>query len=110
MNSFLQQNSKFGSPYAKYNNNNIQYEIYRTNSFNNEVNFPFSGYVNGGRAAFGMHSLYYNQTTNRVEEKSPNPFSTQDFSLALNKAVLILKTLQLKMDYLIWYLTLMILM
>tara|TARA_R110000868_G_scaffold115478_3_gene308346 strand:- start:23183 stop:26713 length:3531 start_codon:yes stop_codon:yes gene_type:complete len=78
MNSFLQQNSKFGSPYAKYNNNNIQYEIYRTNSFNNEVNFPFSGYVNGGRAAYGMHSLYYNQTTNRVEEKSPNPFSVVD--------------------------------
>ena len=78
MNSFLQQNSKFGSPYAKANNNNVQYEIYRTNSLNNEINYPFTGYVNGARAAFGMHSLYYNQTTNIVDEKIPDPFGVLD--------------------------------
>jgi hypothetical protein len=78
MNSFLQQNSKFGSPYAKANNNNVQYEIYRTNSLNNEINYPFTGYVNGARATFGMHSLYYNQTANIVDEKTPDPFSVID--------------------------------
>jgi hypothetical protein len=78
MNSFLQQNSKFGSPYAKTNNNNVQYEIYRTNSLNNEINYPFTGYVNGARAPFGMHSLYYNQTTNAVDEKIPDPFGVLD--------------------------------
>ena len=78
MNSFLQQNSKFGSPYAKTNNNNVQYEIYRTNSLNNEINYPFTGYVNGARAPFGMHSLYYNQTTNVVDEKIPDPFGVLD--------------------------------
>lgn len=78
MNSFLQQNSKFGSPYAKANNNNVQYDIYRTNSINNEINYPFTGYVNGARAPFGMHSLYYNQTNNIVEEKIPDPFGVID--------------------------------
>lgn len=78
MNSFLQQNSKFGSPYAKANNNNVQYEIYRTNSTSNEINYPFSGYVNGARASFGMHSLYYNQTSNTVDEKDPDPFGVID--------------------------------
>jgi hypothetical protein len=78
MNSFLQQNSKFGSPYAKTNNNNVQYEIYRTNSLNNEINYPFNGYINGARAPFGMHSLYYNQNTNTVDEKDPNPFGVLD--------------------------------
>lgn len=79
MNSFLQQNSKFGSPYAKATNNNVQYEIYRTNSDNNEINYPFTGFVNGARAPFGMHSLYYNQSLNIVEEKEPDPFSVIDF-------------------------------
>ena len=78
MNSFLQQNSKFGSPYAKANNNNVQYEIYRTNSDNNEINYPFTGYVNGARAPFGMHSLYYNQNSNTVDEKDPDPFGVID--------------------------------
>lgn len=78
INSFLQQNSKFGSPYSKYTSNNVQYEIYRTNSSNNEINYPFTGYVNGSRATFGMHSLYYNQALGRIEEKTPDPFSVID--------------------------------
>lgn len=73
MNSIFQSSSQFGSPFAKFKSNNIQNEIYRTNSTNSEVVFNFSNSVNGTRAPFTTHSVYYNQNLGRLEEKEPNP-------------------------------------
>ena len=79
MNAVLQSNSQFGQPFAKYtDSNNVSNEIYRTNSLNNEIVFDFTGKVNGGRATFGAHSVYYNQTLNKLEEKAPNPYGVVD--------------------------------
>lgn len=78
MNSVLQENNLFGTPFAKFNKNNIQNEIYRTNSTSNNVVFDFSGNVLGGRANFNVHSVYYNQTLDRLEEKEPDPNGVLD--------------------------------
>lgn len=79
MNSILQANSQFGQPFAKFtDSNSVQNEIYRTNSTNNDIVYDFSGKVNGARASFGAHSVYYNQNLGRLEEKTPNPSSVID--------------------------------
>ena len=80
MNSILQSNSQFGQPFDKFtDSNNIRNEIYRTNSTNNDVVFDFTGTVNGARANFTAHSVYYNQSLNKLEEKTPNPYGVLDF-------------------------------
>jgi len=80
MNSVLQSNSQFGQPFAKFtDSNNVRNEIYRTNSLDNDVVYEFSGTVNGGRATFGAHSVYYNQDLGKLEEKAPNPYGVIDF-------------------------------
>jgi hypothetical protein len=79
MNAVFQTNSKFGAPYAKFtDSNNVRNEIYRTNSLLTEPTFSFSGKVSGARATFDMHSVYYNQTLNKLEEKAPNPYGVLD--------------------------------
>lgn len=79
INSVLQSNSKFGQPFDKFiDRNNIRNEIYRTNSINNDVVYSFSGKVNGGRATFGAHSVYYNKDLGKLEEKTPDPYSVID--------------------------------
>jgi hypothetical protein len=78
MNSIFQSSSQFGSPYAKYTFNNIQNEIYRTKSVDNDVTYSFSSNVNGSKAAFNLHSVYYNQETGVIEERRPEPFAPLD--------------------------------
>jgi len=80
MNSILQSNSQFGQPFDKFtDSNNIRNEIYRTSSVDNDVVFDFTGTVNGARANFTAHSVYYNQSLNKLEEKTPNPYGVLDF-------------------------------
>lgn len=78
MNAIFQSSSQFGSPYSRFKRNNILNEIYRTKSIDNDVAYSFSNTVNGTRASFSLHSLYYNQSLSRIEEKTPNPYSTID--------------------------------
>ena len=78
MNAIFQSSSQFGSPYAKFISNNVQNEVYRTNSTSNEVSKTFNGNINGSRATFSMHSVYYNQTLKRLEEKTPDPYGVLD--------------------------------
>lgn len=78
MNSIFQSSSQFGSPFARFLSNGITNEIYKTNSINNRVNYEFSNRITNARATFGIHSVYYNQNAGRLEEKTPNPYSTVD--------------------------------
>lgn len=79
MNSIMQTSSKIGSPFARYTENNVVNEIYRTNSFQNDVTQSFSSIVNGSRINFDIHSVYYNQNSNLIEEKTPDPYGYIDF-------------------------------
>lgn len=78
MNAVFQTSSRFGSPFAKFISNGITNEIYKTNSINNQVNYDFNNRINNTRATFGIHSVYYNQNAQRLEEKTPNPYSSID--------------------------------
>lgn len=78
MNSIFQNSSQFGSPFAKYSDDNVTNEVYRTNSVDNEVTYSFSSTVNGAKAAFNLHSVYFNQETEIIEERRPEPFSPLD--------------------------------
>jgi len=78
MNAIFQSNSRFGSPYAKFTKDGIINEIYRTNSANNTNSQTFTGNVNGRSATFSLHSVNYNQTTNTLTEKNPDPYGVID--------------------------------
>ena len=78
MNAIFQASSQFGSPFAKFVSNNITNEIYRTKSSKSTVTKNFSGLINGARSNFDMHSVYYNQNLNRLEEKTPDPYGVLD--------------------------------
>ena len=78
MNNIFQSSSQFGSPFARFSSNNVKNEVYRTNSTSTDVTLPFNGILSGQRAAFTAHSVYYNQTLNRIEEKTPNPYGVFD--------------------------------
>ena len=78
MNSIFQSSNRFGSPFAKFTKNNVQYEIYRTNSSNNDVIKEFSGIIDSGRTSFTAHSISYDQARNKLEEKIPDPYGVYD--------------------------------
>ena len=78
MNSIFISSNQFGTPYSKFTRDGITNEIYRTKSTNAEPSKEFNGSISGSRATFGAHSVYYNSMLNRIQEKTPNPYSALD--------------------------------
>ncbi len=73
MNSMFGSSNQFGTPFSRSVRDGITNEIYRTSSTNAEPSYEFNGSISGSRAVFGAHSLYLNSSTNRIQEKTPDP-------------------------------------
>ena len=78
MNSMFNNSNQFGTPFSKGVRDGITNEIYRTTSIGAEPSSEFNANINGTRSTFGAHSLYYNSSLNRIQEKTPNPYSALD--------------------------------
>jgi len=78
MNSIFQNSNQFGAPHSKFTRNGTTNEVYRTKSVNTPVNYAFNGNIAGARSTFGIHSVYYNETLNRLQEKTPDPYGALD--------------------------------
>ena len=79
MNAIFQSSSQFGSPFSSFTNAGVVNEIYRTNSTNNTTERNFSNIINGATASFSFYSPSYNQISNTLTEKTPDPYAVFDF-------------------------------
>jgi len=78
MNSIFAGSNQFGTPFSRSVRDGISNEIYRTTSIGAEPSYEFNANISGTRAVFGAHSLYYNTNSNRIQEKTPDPFGALD--------------------------------
>ena len=78
MNSIFAGSNQFGTPFSRSVRDGITNEIYRTTSIGAEPSYEFNANISGTRAVFGAHSLYYNTNSNRIQEKTPDPFGALD--------------------------------
>lgn len=78
MNSIFQSSSQFGSPYSSFNTTGVTNEIYRTNSTANTAERNFSNKVNGSSSSFSFYSPEFNNTTQTLVEKTPDPYAVVD--------------------------------
>ncbi len=79
MNAIFQSSSQFGSPFSSFSTPGITNEIYRTNSTSNTAERNFSNTVNGAQTTFSFYSPEFNNTTQTLVEKTPDPYSVVDF-------------------------------
>ena len=78
MNSTFGSSNQFGTPFSRGVRDGITNEIYRITSTGTEPSYEFNGSISGSRAVFGAHSLYLNSSSNRIQEKTPDPFGALD--------------------------------
>ena len=78
MNSIFQSSSQFGSPFASVTQGSIVNDVYRTNSTNNKAVREFTGRINGASNTFSLHSVGFDNATNSLLEKAPDPYGNID--------------------------------